>query len=47
MAKNMQVSKEVIDSLGGIEDTIAPMLDNLMKNELRPYDIIRNYTQEI
>jgi hypothetical protein len=38
MTQNNTVSKEILNSLGGIEDTIAPMKESLMKNELRPFD---------
>ena len=44
---NNIVNQDVIDSLGGIEDTIKPMQESLIANELRPYDYIRNYKQEI
>ncbi len=43
MARNMQTTKQVIESLGGIQDTIAPMQESLLKNELRPIEYIRNY----
>lgn len=47
MTRNNQVTQEVLDSLGGIQDTVKPMQESLMKNELRPYEYIRNYAKEI
>jgi hypothetical protein len=32
----------VIDQLGGLQDTIKPMMDSLRKNELRPYEFIKD-----
>ena len=37
MYKNT-VNQEVIDSLGGIEDTIKPLKLSLREHELRPYE---------
>jgi hypothetical protein len=36
--KQTGVSQDVIDSLGGIEDTIKPLERSLLTHELRPYD---------
>ena len=36
---NNTVSKDVIESLGGIQDTIKPMKLALKGHELRPYEV--------
>ena len=47
MTRTNRVSQAVIDSLGGIEDTIKPMQNTLKKHELRPFDYLRDYATEI
>ena len=42
---NNTVPREVIDSLGGIQDTIKPLKLSLKEHELRPYEIQRDYKQ--
>ena len=44
---NNTVSKEVIDSLGGIRDTIKPIALSLSTHEMRPYDLHVDYKQTI
>lgn len=41
MTQNNSVTQEVLNSLGGIQDTVSPMKESLLKNELRPYDYVR------
>ena len=36
---NNTVTKEVLDSLGGIKDTIKPIASSLTNHELRPYEL--------
>ena len=40
---NTSVPQEVIDSLGGIEDTIKPLKLSLKEHELRPYEFQKDY----
>jgi hypothetical protein len=47
ITKNNNVSQDVINQLGGIEDTVKPMQESLRQNELRPYEYIQNYAREI
>ena len=44
---NNTVSLAVIDSLGGIKDTIKPIASSLTTHELRPYEIHVNYRQTV
>lgn len=44
---NTQVKKEVIDSLGGIIDTIKPLEQSLRQHEMRPFDIEPNYYEDL
>ena len=44
---NTQVKKEVIDSLGGIIDTVKPLEQSLKQHEMRPYDIEPNYYEDL
>ena len=39
LALNNTVTKEVLDSLGGIRDTIRPIATSLTTHEMRPYEI--------
>jgi hypothetical protein len=41
------VPMEVIDSLGGLKDTIQVMKESLLKYELRPLDYVPNYQNQI
>jgi hypothetical protein len=47
LTKNNQASSAVIESLGGIQNTIEPMQASMISHELRPYDIIPNYQKEL
>ena len=47
MTQNNQAPPEVIEQLGGVPDTIKPMHESLLRNELRPYEFVRNYAKEI
>ena len=44
---NQSVRREVIDSLGGIKDTLKPMQRSLKQHEMRPFDIEPNYKAEM
>lgn len=37
----------MIDSLGGIVDTLKPMQETLRQHELRPYTVQRDYRREL
>ncbi|CDW77843.1 UNKNOWN [Stylonychia lemnae] len=43
---NNQVSNNIIDSIGGIENTLKPLEDTLRQHELRPFQIQRDYKKE-
>ena len=47
LALNNTVSQEVIDSLGGIKDTVRPIHESLTTHELRPYEIQHDYRQMV
>ena len=40
---NNTVTMEVLDSLGGIKDTIKPIASSLTAHELRPYELQVDY----
>eukprot|EP00352_Strombidinopsis_acuminata_P002604 CAMPEP_0176395560 /NCGR_PEP_ID=MMETSP0126-20121128/43505_1 /TAXON_ID=141414 ORGANISM="Strombidinopsis acuminatum, Strain SPMC142" /NCGR_SAMPLE_ID=MMETSP0126 /ASSEMBLY_ACC=CAM_ASM_000229 /LENGTH=121 /DNA_ID=CAMNT_0017768509 /DNA_START=199 /DNA_END=564 /DNA_ORIENTATION=+ len=40
-------NKDVIDSLGGIDDMLKPLEGSMKKHELRPYTIQVDYQEEI
>mgnify|MGYP001002037047 CR=1 FL=1 len=40
---NNTVTKEVLDSLGGLKDTIKPIANSLTTHEMRPYEIHIDY----
>mmetsp|Transcript_9347 Transcript_9347/g.12726 ORF Transcript_9347/g.12726 Transcript_9347/m.12726 type:complete len:245 (+) Transcript_9347:617-1351(+) len=44
---NNTVTKEVLDSLGGIKDTIRPIQGSLTTHEMRPYEIHFDYRQTL
>ena len=44
---NNTVTKEVLDSLGGLKDTIRPIATSLTTHEMRPYEIQINYKQTV
>lgn len=44
---NTKVEKGVIDSLGGIVDTVKPMEASLKMHEMRPFDIEPNYYEDL
>ena len=41
-----KVPDEVIESIGGIEDTLKPLEETLKQHELRPYQIQRDYKRD-
>ena len=44
---NNTVTKEILDSLGGIKDTIRPIASSLTTHELRPYELQIDYKQTL
>ena len=44
---NTAVPKEVIDSLGGIQNTVKPIEQSLREHEMRPFDVEPNYFEEL
>ena len=40
---NNTVTKEILDSLGGIKDTIRPIASSLTSHELRPFELQIDY----
>jgi len=44
---NTSVKHEVIESLGGIQDTIKDLEQSLKTHEMRPFDIEPNYREEL
>lgn len=44
---NTKVEKGIIDSLGGIMDTVKPMEASLQMHEMRPFDIEPNYYEDL
>lgn len=44
---NNTVTKEVLDSLGGLKDTIRPISGSLTTHEMRPYEIHVDYRQTL
>ena len=40
------MSNNIIESIGGIEDTLKPLEDTLKEHELRPYQVQRDYKKE-
>lgn len=44
---NHSVSKAVIDSLGGIVDTIKPLEQSLYAHEMRPFEVMPNYIEDL
>lgn len=47
LTKNNQASFAVIESLGGIQNTIEPMQASMISHEMRPYDYIHDYQKEL
>lgn len=41
------MTQQVIDSLGGITDTVKPMEHSLRMNELRPFEYVPNYAYQL
>lgn len=41
------MSAEVIESLGGIRDTIKPLQETFKQHELRPYQVLYDYKDHI
>ena len=44
---NNTVTREVLESLGGLKDTIRPIANSLTSHELRPYELQIDYKQTI
>lgn len=44
---NTSVRKEVIDSLGGIDDCLKSMEKSLRQHEMRPFDVEPNYYEDL
>mmetsp|Transcript_24210 Transcript_24210/g.37286 ORF Transcript_24210/g.37286 Transcript_24210/m.37286 type:complete len:83 (+) Transcript_24210:1221-1469(+) len=44
---NTSVRKEVIDALGGIQDTLKPIERSLRQHEMRPFDVEPNYLEDL
>ena len=44
---NTSVRKEVIDSLGGIDDTLKGLEKSLKQHEMRPFDDEPNYYEDL
>ena len=44
---NNTVTKEVLDSLGGLKDTIRPIAASLTTHEMRPYELQIDYKQTV
>jgi hypothetical protein len=44
---NQSVNKQVIDSLGGIIDTLKPLEKSLREHEMRPFDVEPNYHEDL
>lgn len=40
---NNTVTKEVLESLGGLRDTIKPIANSLTTHEMRPYELYNDY----
>lgn len=47
MTLKNEVRSDMLESLGGVQSSIKPMEADLLKHELRPYDYVRNYGDEI
>ena len=44
---NNTVTKEVLESLGGLRDTIRPIAQSLTTHEMRPYEVQVDYKRTI
>ena len=44
---NNTVTKEVLESLGGLKDTIKPIANSLTTHEMRPYELHYDYRQQL
>ena len=44
---NTGVKREVIDSLGGLQDTIKPLEQSLKQHEMRPFEVEPNYREDL
>ena len=44
---NNTVTKEVLESLGGLKDTIRPIAHSLTTHEMRPYEYQVDYRQQL
>ena len=41
------VTRDVLESIGGIKDTIRPLASSLTSHEMRPYDVHVDYRQTL
>lgn len=37
----------MLESLGGVKDTVTPMKESLKQNEMRPYEYVRDYSSAL
>ena len=44
---NNSVRKDVIEGLGGIQDTVKPLEVSLRQHEMRPFDIEPTYIEDL
>ena len=44
---NNTVTKEVLESLGGLRDTIRPIAQSLTTHEMRPYEVQVDYKRTL
>ena len=44
---NSTVKADIVESLGGLDDTISPMEKSLRMHEMRPFDLEPNYYNEL
>ena len=47
ITKKNDVPKQILESLGGIKDTVSPMEESLRQNEMRPFDYVRDIPSAI
>ena len=47
LRRNTGVSKAVVDSLGGLVDSIKPLEQSLKQHEMRPFEIEPNYREDL
>ena len=44
---NTHVPADIIDALGGIQDTVRPLQMSLKNHEMRPFDMEPNYYSDL